>query len=473
MKDLDQIARNSDLKGWRVVVLGIGVAGFACADALLRAGASVTVLDELSSPEGIKRAKILETLGATVVLNATELIEADLVVTSPGLPPSHPWIQHYLNAETPIWGELELAWRFRNPKVPWLMISGTNGKTTTTLMTDSILKAAGLKSKAIGNIGFAAIDAVTDGQTYDVFVVEVGVQQLPFVYSISPLASVILNIAPDHIDHFGTLAEYQRVKAKTYQNTVVAAIYNDEDPATIKMVEDASVVEGCRAVGFTRKIPARSMVGVVEDLIVDRAFIVERATNAQELASVLDVHPYAPHNVSNALAAAALARAFGVPASSISIGLREFKPAKHRIELIAEINGVKFIDDSKATNSHAAIQSILAYQNVIWIGGGDAKGQNLMDLIKTTAGNMKAAVLLGKDRVEIYQLLQAAAPDLPITVIDELNPKVAMEQVVAQAKMYAASGDTVLLAPGCASWDMFENYSHRGDLFATSVIAKN
>ena len=168
-----------------------------------------------------------------------------------------------------------------------------------------------------------------------------------------------------------------------------------------------------------------------------------------------------------------MARAFGVPASSISIGLREFKPAKHRIELIAEINGVKFIDDSKATNSHAAIQSILAYQNVIWIGGGDAKGQNLMDLIKTTAGNMKAAVLLGKDRVEIYQLLQAAAPDLPITVIDELDPKAAMDQVVVQAKIYAASGDTVLLAPGCASWDMFENYSHRGDLFATSVIAKN
>lgn len=473
MKNLAELDRDSDLTGFNVVVLGIGVAGFACADALLRAGANVTVLDESSSAEGIKRAQILETLGATVVLNATQLVEADLVVTSPGLPPSHPWLQHYLNAQVTIWGELELAWRFRNPAVPWLLISGTNGKTTTTLMTDSILRAAGLKSKAIGNIGFAAVDAVTDGQTYDVFVVEVGVQQLPFVYSISPLASVILNIAPDHIDHFGSLAEYQRVKSKTYQNTVVAAIYNDEDPATIKMVEDAHVVEGCRAVGFTRNIPARSMIGVVEDLIVDRAFIVERATAAQELASVLDVRPYAPHNVSNALAAAALARAFGVPASAISVGLREFKPAKHRIELVAEINGVKFIDDSKATNSHAAIQSILAYENVIWIGGGDAKGQNLMDLIKTTAGNMKAAVLLGKDRVEIFQLLQGAAPELPITVIDELDPILAMAQVVAQAKLYATNGDTVLLAPGCASWDMFQNYSHRGNLFAASVTSMN
>lgn len=473
MKNLAELDRDSDLTGFNVVVLGIGVAGFACADALLRAGANVTVLDESSSAEGIKRAQILETLGATVVLNATQLVEADLVVTSPGLPPSHPWLQHYLHAQVTIWGELELAWRFRNPTVPWLLISGTNGKTTTTLMTDSILRAAGLRSKAIGNIGFAAVDAVTDGQTYDVFVVEVGVQQLPFVYSISPLASVILNIAPDHIDHFGSLAEYQRVKSKTYQNTVVAAIYNDEDPATIKMVEDAHVVEGCRAVGFTRNIPARSMIGVVEDLIVDRAFIVERATAAQELASVLDVRPYAPHNVSNALAAAALARAFGVPASAISVGLREFKPAKHRIELVAEINGVKFIDDSKATNSHAAIQSILAYENVIWIGGGDAKGQNLMDLIKTTAGNMKAAVLLGKDRVEIFQLLQGAAPELPITVIDELDPILAMAQVVAQAKLYATNGDTVLLAPGCASWDMFQNYSHRGNLFAASVTSMN
>lgn len=473
MKNLTEINRSSNLTGWNIAVLGIGVAGFACADALLRYGATVTVLDEGSSADAIRRSQILETLGATVVLNAVNLPAVDLVITSPGLPPNHSWLQHYSSLGTPIWGELELAWRLRDPQVPWLLISGTNGKTTTTLMTNSILTVAGLKSKAIGNIGHAAIDAVTDGETYDVLVVEVGVQQLPFVHTIAPLASVVLNLAPDHLDHFGTMAEYGQMKAKTYANTVVAAIYNDEDPATMKMVENADVTEGCRAIGFTRNIPARSMIGVVEDLIVDRAFVVERATSAQELASVLDVQPFAPHNVSNALAAAALARAFGVPASAVSAGLRAFQPAAHRIEFVAEVNGVKYIDDSKATNAHAAIQSVMAYQNVIWIGGGDAKGQNLMELVKATAANMKAAVLLGKDREELFSQLRDAAPELPITVIDETDPATAMQQVVNAAASYAQSGDTVLLAPGCASWDMFKNYAHRGELFATNVRALN
>lgn len=471
VKDLNLISRQANLTGWKIAVLGVGVAGFACADALLRYGATVIALDETSSADSQRRAQILETLGAQVVLGATELPEVDLVITSPGLPPSHPWLQHYRTNQVPIWGELELAWRLRDPAVPWLLISGTNGKTTTTLMANSILVAAGLNSKAVGNIGHPAIDAVTDGESYDVFVVEVGVQQLPFVSTISPLASVVLNLAPDHLDHFGTMAEYRGMKARTYNNTVVAAIYNDEDPVTMQMVADADVVEGCRAIGFTRKIPARSMVGVVEDLIVDRAFLAERATSAQELASVLDVHPFAPHNLSNALAAAALTRAFGVPASAVSAGLRSFQPAKHRIELVAEVNGVKYVDDSKATNAHAAVQSIMTYENVVWIGGGDAKGQNLMDLVKATAANMKAAILLGKDRVEIFNLLREAAPELPIEVIDDLTPDTAMKQVVTAAARYASAGDTVLLAPGCASWDMFKNYSHRGDLFAANVLA--
>lgn len=469
MRDLSAIARNQSLAGWNIVVLGIGVAGFASADALLRYGASVIVIDEGESADAKKRAQILETLGARVELAATNLPPADLVVTSPGLPPDHSWLRHYQSSQTPIWGELELAWRLREPNVPWLLISGTNGKTTTTLMTNAILTAAGLKSKAIGNVGYAAIDAVTDGETYDVFVVEVGVQQLPFVFTISPLAAVVLNLAPDHLDHFGTMEQYRNMKARTYNNTVIAAIYNDEDPITMKMVEDAEVVEGCRAIGFTRNIPARSMVGVVEDLIVDRAFVAERATSAQELASVLDVRPFAPHNVSNALAAIALARAYGVPASAISAGLRSFEPAAHRIELVAEIDSVRYIDDSKATNAHAAMQSILAYENVVWIGGGDAKGQNLLELVKSTAGNMRAAVLLGQDRAELLQQLRDTAPDLPITVIDETNPDLAMEQVVSAAAAYAQAGDTVLLAPGCASWDMFKNYSHRGELFAKYV----
>ncbi len=467
--ELANLDRNSSWKDLKVVVLGIGTAGFACADALLRMQCKVLVLDQSSSKSAQERAQILETLGAEVRLNTTNFAEADLVVTSPGVPPNHPWLAEAKAKGISIWGELELAWRLRDPLVPWLLITGTNGKTTTTLMTKAILKAAGLKAKAIGNIGFAAVDAVMDEEVHDVFVVEVGVQQLPFVYSISPLASVVLNVAEDHLDHVGNFEEYKALKAKIYERTVVAAIYNDQDEETRLMVEGADVVEGCRAIGFTLNIPGRSMVGVVDDLIVDRAFIVERGTNAQELANTNDVQPFARHNLSNALAATALARAFGVPGAAVRDGLRNFVPAKHRISLVLEKEGIKYIDDSKATNAHAASQSLLSYESVIWIGGGDAKGQDLAEFVKQTSSRIKAAIVMGQDRRMIIDSLKGMNSVLPITEIIETNPEEAMRIAVEAAVSYASNGDVVLLAPGCASWDMFKDYGHRGDSFSEWV----
>jgi UDP-N-acetylmuramoylalanine--D-glutamate ligase len=210
------------------------------------------------------------------------------------------------------------------------------------------------------------------------------------------------------------------------------------------------------------------MLGVVDDLLVDRAFVENRAENAQELASVHDVRPFAPHNVGNALAAAALARAYGVPAAAVREGLRSFEPAGHRIAEVATVAGVRWVDDSKATNGHAAETSLLAYESVVWIAGGMAKGQEFDDLVRRAGTRMRGAVLLGVDRAKVRDALARHAPEVTVIEVDGTDTG-AMDDVVRAASGLARPGDTVLLAPGCASWDMFRDYAHRGDVFADAV----
>jgi UDP-N-acetylmuramoylalanine--D-glutamate ligase len=395
---------------------------------------------------------------------------ADLLVVSPGLRPSAAIITAAISRDIGVWGELELAWRLRptqNP-APWLLVTGTNGKTTVTMMLASMLQAAGLRAPAVGNIGESAVTAVMDPDPAAVLAVEVGAPQLPFAHSLSAQAAVCVNIAPDHIDHFGSLESYIAAKAKVYQRAQVAAVYNVSDDVTRRMVEDADVVAGCRAVGFTLGIPSVGMLGVVDDVLVDRAFIDDRQTSAQELASVSDVVPQAPHNVANALAAAALARAHGVPSGAVRDGLRNFRPAAHRIAEVGVVGGVRYIDDSKATNAHAAQTSLLAYDAVVWIAGGMAKGQDFDDLVRRTGARLRAVVLLGVDREVIAQALARHAPNVPVVEVAGTDDGV-MTDVVQAAAGLARPGDTVLLAPGCASWDMFRNYGHRGDAFAAAV----
>jgi UDP-N-acetylmuramoylalanine--D-glutamate ligase len=457
----------------RVAVAGIGVAGFACTEALLERGAAVIAVDAGEDEERQDRAKVLELLGASVRLgDATELPDGiDLLVVSPGFPPTAPIITAALAAGVPVWGELELAWRLRDPHdaADWLVITGTNGKTTTTLMLESMLRAAGAATVAAGNIGNSLVSAVTS-QRLDVVAVEIGAPQLPFWHTVSPHSSVCLNIAEDHVDHFGSFEKYVATKAKAFARTRVAAVYNVADPETRRMVEEAEVEEGCRAIGFTLGVPTVSELGVVEDILVDRAFVAERRTAAQELATVADVHPPAPHQVANALAAAALARAWGVPPSAVRDGLRTFRPASHRIAHVADVDGVQYVDDSKATNTHAAQTSLLAYEPVVWIAGGMAKGQSFDELVIAVKDRLRAVVLLGVDRAQIASALARHAPDVPTIDITTTDTG-AMAEVVAAASAAAQPGDCVLLAPGCASWDMFRNYGHRGDAFAEEVLA--
>ncbi len=470
------LRRDSDWSAVSVTVAGLGIAGFAAADALLSLGARVTVLDGAEGDRQRERAGILEVLGATVQLGPDAAVSApancDVLVVSPGLPPSSDIITGALSRGIPVWGELELAWRLRptHDPAPWLCVTGTNGKTTTTLMLESMLAAAGARTASAGNIGRSLVDAVMQDDL-DVIAVEVGAPQLPFLTSMEPFAAVCLNIAPDHIDHFGSMDAYVAAKARIYRHTVVAAVYNEQDPVTRQLVEDADVTDGCRAVSFTLEIPRPGQLGIVDDVLVDRAFVPNPRDAAQELAAIDDVQPCAPHNVANALAAAALARAFGVEAVAVRDGLRSFQPAAHRIADVGSINGIRFVDDSKATNTHAAQTSLAAYPSIIWIAGGMAKGQEFDDLVQMHAHRLRGVILLGVDRGAIHEALTRRAPQVPVVDVATSSPA-AMEEIVSRALELAAPGDTVLLAPGCASWDMFRDYGHRGDAFAEAVRAR-
>ncbi len=473
-RDLSPLtSAEADWSGLRATVAGIGIAGFAAADALLSVGAEVTVIDSGRGERQAERAAVLETLGAQVRLGSTDSApdEADVYVVSPGISPLAPVIGSALERGIPVWGELELAWRLRSSDdpAPWLAVTGTNGKTTTTLMLDAILRAAGLRSAAAGNVGDSLVDAVRRPDL-DVIAVEVSATQMPFAPSLSPESAACLNLAPDHVDFFGSFEEYARNKALVYRNCRVAAVYNADDPVTEEMVRGADVIDGCRAVGFTLGVPAVSMLGVVDDALVDRAFIPERATSAQELATVHDVPSSSPANVANALAAAGLARAHGVPAAAVRDGLRSYTPAPHRIAAVGEAGGVRFVDDSKATNTHAAQTSLRSFEPVVWIAGGQAKGQSFDDLVASVAGRLRGVVLLGVDRAVIAEALARHAPAVPVIEVGGTDPQ-AMADVVAAAVRLAQPGDTVLLAPGCASWDMFRDYGHRGDAFAAEVRA--
>jgi len=467
----------SPWSGAHVVVAGVGVSGFAAADGLLEFGARVTVLDDAATTNNAEKATLLETLGATVRLGPGASAElppdADLVITT-GWPPTAPLLVTAAGRGVPVWSEVELAWRLSRPHrvVPWLGITGTNGKTTTTQMLAAMLTAAGLRTAAVGNIGRPVMETVLDPEPYDVLAVELSSHQLHWSHSLALHSAAVLNLQPDHLEWHGGPAPYAAAKAKIYAGVQASCVYNVADPATEAMVEEAEVTEGARAIGFTLGVPAPSMLGVVDDLLVDRAFVAQRRDSALELAKVEDVQPPAPHNVANALAAAALARSFGVPAPAVREGLRRVRLGGHKIETVAEVDGVRWVDDSKATNPHAADAALRTFAQpsgrVVWIAGGQAKGTTFDDLVRDHRGQLRGAVLLGVDRDVVGQALARHAPEVPVIVI-EADQTEAMRRAVAAAASLATPGDVVLLAPGCASQDMYRDYAARGDAFAAAV----
>jgi len=470
--------------GLRVAVLGLGVTGFSVADTLVELGATVLVLAARAKEE---QRSLLEVIGAAYFEGPLDSVpdelvafDPELVVTSPGFHPDHPVLEWAANRETAIWGDIELAWRVRDkvePAADWLLVTGTNGKTTTTQLATHIFEADGRRAAAVGNIGIPVLDAVRYPAGFDVLVVELSSYQLHWLGqtpegTLSPWASVCLNLADDHLDWHGSARAYRDAKAKVYANTRVAAIYNRGDEATREMVEDAEVIEGCRAIGFGLDAPGPSDFGVVDGILCDRAFLEERATTALELTTVEDLSAAslaAPHSVANVLAAAALTRSLGVTPAVIRDALRSFTIDRHRTELVATAEGIAWVDDSKATNPHAANASLRALASVVWIVGGLLKGVEVDELVKTHAARLSAAILIGVDRDALRSAFERHAPGVAVYEVDETETSEVMPSAVRLAAAVARAGDVVLLAPAAASMDQFTDYGDRGSRFADAV----
>ena len=472
-----------------MAVLGLSMTGFSVADTLAELDAEVLVLSETAEEE---YARLLPVIGVGLELGSLATVPAalvdfapDVVIASPGFSPSHPLIRWAQDASVPIWGDVELAWRVRDKVLradgtpaDWVLITGTNGKTTTTQLTASLLVEGGRRAAPCGNIGVPVLDAVRDPEGFDVLVVELSSHQLWYLGLSSaegelyPFAAVCLNLADDHLVWHGSAAAYRDAKALVYRNTRVACVYNKADAATRLMVEDAEVVDGARAIGFDLGIPGPSDLGIVEGLVVDRAFLDDRARSALELTTVADLQNVglaAPHIVQNILAASALARSLGTEPEAIHAALQKFRLDAHRIQIIARHAGVTWVDDSKATNPHAAASSLRAYPGAVWVVGGDLKGVDIADLVSEVGSTARAAVVIGVERTEVVAAFRRHAPVVPVFEVDAGETGQVMNRVVEIAAGIVGDEGTVLLAPAAASFDQFSSYADRGHRFADAV----
>lgn len=454
-----------DLSGRRVLVAGAGISGRALIEPLRRLGAKPILTDANTAALGD-----VESLGVPVASVAELNVEgalADiaLVIASPGWRPSEPILASAVADGIPVWGDIEFSWRLDQARVygptrDWLVITGTNGKTTTTNMTAKILEAAEVPAVACGNIGLPVVDALR--QRNEVLAVELSSFQLHWAPSVRPLAGAVLNIAEDHLDWHGGMSGYVAAKARALGGRV--AVIGLDDPIASGL---ARRKRPGRTVGFRLGVPADGELGVVDNKLLDRAF-----TQAAILAEVKEISPPGPAGVLDALAAAALTRAYGVAPQSVRDGLVAHHVGPHRAATVAERGGAVFVDDSKATNPHAARTSIFAHDRVVWLAGGQLKGASVDDLVCDVVDRLRAVVLIGVDAPVIADALARHAPEVPVvTVASGDDSDVVMRQAVRTAAGLAHSGDAVLLAPAAASLDMFRDYGHRGTSFANAVDA--
>ncbi|WP_200948608.1 UDP-N-acetylmuramoyl-L-alanine--D-glutamate ligase [Microbacterium sp. Root61] len=479
----------ADWTGLRVAVLGLSVTGFSVADTLAELGADVLVVTEGADEE---YARLLPVIGVRLWTGSLDSVPEELrafdpevVVASPGFAPRHPIVSWTRESDIALWGDIELAWRVRDKVVradgapaDWVLITGTNGKTTTTRLAATMMVAGGLRAVPCGNIGVPVLDAVRDPSGFDVFVVELSSHQLWYLSlqtgpePLSPHASVCLNLADDHLEWHGSFEGYRDAKATVYAHTRVACVYNKADVATLRMVEEAEVVDGARAIGFDLGTPGPSDLGIVDGLLIDRAFLEDRHKSALELTTLQDLAAHglaAPHIVANILAAGALARSLGVEPIAIRDALREFRLDPHRIEVVGVAAGVTWVDDSKATNPHAADSSLSAYPGAVWVVGGLLKGVDITDLVAGRGSRVKAVIVIGVDREPIRAAFARHAPEVPLFEVDHAETGEVMARVVELAAEVARDGDVVLLAPAAASFDQFDSYGDRGRKFAAAV----
>jgi UDP-N-acetylmuramoylalanine--D-glutamate ligase len=484
------------LAGRQICVAGLGVSGPPAARLLTAHGAEVTVVDSRDDDERRELAAALAGSGIRVLLGdaaqAAPPAGTDLVITSPGWPPSAPLLTSAADSGIEVMGDVELAWRLRPPlpsggRQRWLAVTGTNGKTTTVRMLALMLEAAGYHAVAAGNVGTSLAEIVTAAPPHEVVAVELSSYQLHWSSTVRPLAAAVLNVAAHHLDWHGGFEPYAAAKAKIFApGTIAIGNADDEQSAAMTLAARAAGVPASAM--FRLGEPGPGELGVVGGELVDRAFGGPGGQGGVALAAVADLFQQtpavgpagggppalprtpAPHNVANALAAAALARAYGAPAEAVGKGLAAFQPEPHRITLVARVAGVDYVDDSKATNPHAAAASLTAYDPVVWAAGGLVKGaqDDLDRLVGAVATRLRGVVLFGADRGKIAAALGRHAPQVPVVEVTGTDTG-AMDSVVKAAAGLAEPGDTVLLAPAAQSFDMFRDYPARGDAFAAAV----
>ncbi|ALG85148.1 UDP-N-acetylmuramoyl-L-alanine--D-glutamate ligase [Gordonia phthalatica] len=495
-----------ELAGRRVLVAGGRATGVAVVELLLELGARPEVMDQtFSDPaagadfrgRGIPLHTADDFVGDDGAVRAPDGI--DLIVVSPGFRPDTPLLVAAADAGVPVWGDVELAWRadrdglFGAPRT-WLVVTGTNGKTTTTGMIESIVSAAGLSGLACGNIGLTVADALRAEPRADVLCVEMSSFQLHWAPSVRPRAGVVLNVADDHLDWHGSLEAYAAAKAQALLGDVAVVGVDDAGAARLP------VGDGTRRTEFTLSVPTAGQLGIVDGDLVDRAFA-EPSTVGRTLIPAAEVRPGGPSGLSDALAAAALARAIDIAPEAVARGLRDYQPAAHRGQVVATIGDVVFVDDSKATNPHAAQAAVVAHERAVLIAGGLLKGAPVDDLVVAVAPRLAGVVAIGTDRQIILDAFARHAPEVPaVTVFTRDDGSVMTQRTGETARSVAPAGtadcatgqvvmgravdaawqlaqadtvgvDAVLLAPAAASLDMFAAYTQRGDAFAAAAVA--
>jgi UDP-N-acetylmuramoylalanine--D-glutamate ligase len=443
------------LKDKDVVVLGLGRSGMAAASLLRRGGARVVVRDEADGGVLEERADRLRQLGVRVELGCRfdHAQQFDLAVLSPGIAPGRPIVKA-LGRQTPVLSELELA--YRHCICPIVAITGTNGKTTTTELIEATLNHCGQRAVAAGNIGFAFSEAVAGSAGLDALVVEVSSFQLERIEQFRPHVAVLLNITPDHLDRYDSMDDYARAKSRIFLNQTAEdfAVISAESLAEMRRL---GVPLRARTITF-------SVFGHDADLWLDQDTIWCRLPECRGIALRMDeTNLRGRHNAENIMATLATGLALGLTVTEMREAIAGYCPQPHRCEFVAQRNGVTFINDSKATNVDAvakALQSLAA--PVVLIAGGRDKALDFTALREVIAEKVKVAVLLGETA---GKMAQAWADVVPCELVSS------MADAVRTAAKYAVPGDVVLLSPACASFDMFQNYEHRGEEFKRSVFA--
>lgn len=445
----------------KILIAGAGVTGTAAARALTKRGAEVVLVDEkvahnsefsLLKPEDVA------------------MKEFDILLISPGWREDHPLVLAARESKLDIINEIDLAWSLKPASQKWLGITGTNGKTSTVELVAHMIRSGGRSALACGNVGTTVIEAVESPEKYEYLVLELSSFQLHWLQDSNFVACAILNIAHDHLDWHGTFDAYAAAKISLLEKSTTAVLNGDDQ----EVVTRANHWLG-RKVFFSLDTPAPGEIGIVEELLIDRAFVAD-PLEASMFCELKDVVPTVPHNVANALAASGLARVVGIDHEKIREAIKSFTPGRHRIETVLQRDEITWINDSKATNPHAAAASIMSALSVIWIAGGLAKGAAMDELVARVKSRVRVAILIGEDRNLIAQEIATHAPEIEVVLIDPStdfargsDSNSLMEAVVEAARSRAKSGDTVLLAPACASMDQFLSYADRGDRFAKAV----